>query len=130
MIFITVEGIWQGLKVFESHKIDISKFEVTAMRGLKRTVRRFGKVLGHQAGVNSAHLLTYEIARKEIYLPTYQWVLENRVSDLLEKLDKIQQQEQVILLDYETNCDLENLSKPLSHAGLIKRYLDDEWPSN
>jgi hypothetical protein len=29
----------------------------------------------------------------------------------------------VLLLDYETNCDVEDLSRPLSHAGLIAQRL-------
>ena len=46
----SVEGIWQGLKVFESSGIDESKFDVTSGRGLKRTVRKHGRVVGHQKG--------------------------------------------------------------------------------
>lgn len=30
----SVEGIWQGLKVFESADIDTSKFEVQNMKGI------------------------------------------------------------------------------------------------
>lgn len=63
--------IWQGLKVFDAAGIDTSKFEITSMKGLKRTVRRFGRVLGHQAGVGSDTLLDYVAARKAIYLPAY-----------------------------------------------------------
>jgi hypothetical protein len=29
----------------------------------------------------------------------------------------------VVLLDYDTNEDIENSSKPLSHASLIKNYI-------
>ena len=43
-----VEGIWQALKVFESEDVDASKLHVTNMKGLKRTVRRLGGVLGHR----------------------------------------------------------------------------------
>jgi hypothetical protein len=35
----------------------------------------------------------------------------------------------VILLDYETNCDLDDLTRPLSHAGLAIRHLTAAWPS-
>ncbi len=31
----------------------------------------------------------------------------------------------LVLLDHETNGDVENLSSPLSHAALIKFYLED-----
>jgi hypothetical protein len=34
----------------------------------------------------------------------------------------------VVLLDYETNVDLDDLSRPLSHAGLIMHYLNGTWP--
>jgi hypothetical protein len=29
----------------------------------------------------------------------------------------------VVLIDYETNTDIEDTSKPLSHAGLIVKHL-------
>src|SRR5215470_16416730 len=70
----SVEGIWQGLKVFENADIDTSKFDNTSMAGLKRSVRTNGKVLGHCA---DRHLLTYRDARYQIYLPIYRWVLDN-----------------------------------------------------
>jgi hypothetical protein len=34
----------------------------------------------------------------------------------------------VVLLDYETNTDIDNLRKPLSHAALIIKYLTNSWP--
>jgi hypothetical protein len=127
---MTVEGIWQGLKVFESADVDISKFLIADMKGIKRTVKKYGQVLGHRAGVNGNQLLSYAVARQKIYLPTYQWVLENCVIDLLENLRQLATEKTVILLDYETNCDLNDLSRPLSHAGLIKLYLEGGWISS
>jgi hypothetical protein len=125
----SVEGIWQGLKVFESTGIDTSKFDVTAMRGLKRTVRKHGEVRGHQKGINSNELLDYRTARYQIYLPVYQWVLEHHLQDELAHLRKIASEQSLVLLDYETNTDIDNLEKPLSHAGLIMHYLNGEFPS-
>src|SRR5690606_20261012 len=63
-----------------------SKLEITTMKGLKRTVRRYGPVQGHRTGLHGDRLLPYETARRQIYLPTYRWVLENRVADLIEQL--------------------------------------------
>ena len=34
----------------------------------------------------------------------------------------------IILLDYTTNCDVDDPSKPLSHAFLIKTYVDGIYP--
>ena len=124
----SVEGLWQGLKVFETAEIDPSKFEVTTMKGLKRTVRRFGQCLGHQIGVNIKELLGYIEARKLIYLPAYLWVLENKLQTKLDELRVLANASELVLLDYETNGNVEERSKPLSHAWLVKHYLDENWP--
>ena len=106
-----VEAIWQGLKVFE------------------RTVRRFGKPLGHRKGVNGTELLGYIEARKQIYIPTYKWVLENKVASIIERLRTASiEGKTIILLDYDTNADVENAKKPLSHASLIKAYVEGTYP--
>lgn len=52
-----VEAIWQGLKVFESADVDVSLFGNDTMKNLKRTVRRYGKPLGHRKGVHGTELL-------------------------------------------------------------------------
>ena len=123
----SVEGIWQGLKVFESSGVDTRKFDITSMKGLKRTVRKFGMVKGHARGVDSSELLSYLDARYQIYLPSYLWVLENCLQDEVTQLRKLSDEQTVLLLDYETNTDIEDLSKPLSHAGLVKRYCENDW---
>ena len=122
----TVEGIWQGLKVFESEGIDTSRMQITTMKNIKRTQRKYGKCKGHQAGDK---LLSYLQARKLIYLPSYLWVLENSLASLVEKISKMSQSQTVILLDYETNGNLENTKKPLSHAYLIKYYVEGNYPN-
>ena len=123
----SVEGIWQGLKVFESSGIDVSRFRIKSMKGIKRTVRTNGRVLGHQAGVSGDKLLSYVEARRLIYLPAYKWVLEKE-SELIEQLVDLSGSKNVVLLDYETNGDILDTSKPLSHASLIKRFVENDWP--
>lgn len=39
----SVEGIWQGLKVFEKADIDETNFSNKTMKDIKRTVRKYGK---------------------------------------------------------------------------------------
>ncbi len=124
----SVEGIWQGLKVFETEDIDISKFNITNMKGLKRTVRKFGKCFGHRNGINGDFLLNYIDARKQIYLPIYHWVLENKLQSLIETLKSESQNRTLVLLDYETNGNVEDSSKPLSHAYLVKLFLEENYP--
>ena len=124
----SVEGIWQALKVFESADVDPSRLANTRMTGLKRTVRKYGPVLGHRDGLEGEHLLPYETARRLIYLPAYRWVLEHHTADLVERLRDLSVRQDVVLLDYTTNGDVTDPSSPLSHAALVRLHLQDRWP--
>lgn len=122
----SVEGIWQGLKVFESNSIDVKKFRIDSMKNIKRTVRKNGKVLGHQKGIsNNMVLLSYVDARNLIYVPSYNFVLQNYLEEELQKIKCILESTGIVLLDYETNTDINNISKPLSHASLIKKFIEN-----
>lgn len=120
----SVEGIWQGLKVF--YKVDVVRncFTNDTMKDLKRTTRKYGPMKGHRKGVNGTEFLDYLTARREIYVPSYKWMLEHRVSNLVEKLREESKTHTVLLLDYDTNEDINDTSSPMSHAGLIKAYIE------
>ena len=106
----SMEGIWQGLKVFEKKDVDLQKFRITSMKGLKRTVRKYGIPLGHRKGINGQILLDYITARKQIYIPTYNWILENKLAVEMNQVKELAKKKTVVLLDYETNGAIENLS--------------------
>ncbi|MFI5528381.1 DUF6939 family protein [Kitasatospora sp. NPDC051853] len=125
----SVEGIWQALKVFEGADVDPSKLAVTGMRGIKRTVRRYGPVLGHRTGLTGGELLPYETARRLVYLPSYRWVLEHRAADLVERLRRAGGTGDVVLLDYTTNGDVADPRTPLSHAALLRAWTEGSWPA-
>ncbi len=133
---VSVEGIWQGLKVFENQGIDVKKMRERGMVGIKRSSRSLGRCLGHQKGLDSHELLEYIEARKEIYVPSYNWMLKNRCWKLVLKLKEMCANGVVVLLDYDTNPDIEDYTKPLSHASLIVKaveelFTDEEkalWP--
>ena len=127
-IAVSVEGIWQGLKVFEDADVDPTFFSKRDMKNLKRTVRKFGPCLGHRKGVHGEELLGYIEARKLIYLPCYKWVLENKLQKLVAAVRIISKNKPVVLLDYNTNPDVNNSKKPLSHASLIKAYIEGNYP--
>ena len=123
-----VEAVWQGLKVFEGADVDVEMFKNDTMKNIKRTVRKFGKPLGHRKGVNGTVLLNYLDARKQIYIPTYRWMIENKVMPIIKRLREASKSKTIVLLDYNTCCDVDDLSKPLSHAFLVKAYAEGVYP--
>jgi hypothetical protein len=128
LVAVSVEGIWQGLKVFEDADIDTTLFSKRDMKNLKRTTRKYGICLGHRKGVHGEELLGYIEARKKIYLPCYKWVLENKLKKLVTAIRIISKNKPVVLLDYNTNPDVNNPKKALSHASLIKAYIEGNYP--
>ena len=126
-----VEAVWQGLKVFRSADVDVELFKNDTMKGLKRTITRFGAPLGHRKGVNGTELLNYFDARMQIYLPTYKWVLDNvpAVHDIVMRIAERAKTNDIIFLDYNTNTDFRDISSPLSHAGLVKLYIEGDYPN-
>ena len=123
-----VEGIWQGLKVFENEDIDIFMFLNDTMKGIKRTVRKHGRVLGHRKGVHGTEILGYVEAKHQIYIPAYRWMLEHRAMDIIERLRKASETKTIVLLDYNTCCNVDDETKPLSHAYLVKAYAEGLYP--
>lgn len=124
-----VEGIWQGLKVFEDADIDESMFKNRSMKNIKRTFRKFGKPLGHRKGVEGTELLGYIEARISIYLPSYLWVIENKLTNEIQQIKNLLAEgKDLILLDYATNSDILDDKKPLSHAFLVKAYIEGAYP--
>ena len=126
-----VEAIWQGLKVFEEADIDIQMFRNDTMKNIKRTVRKFGRPLGHRYGVYSQTILDYADARRYIYIPSYKFVLDNvpEVHRIIEKIREKAKESDIVLLDYNLNPDNRDITRPLSHAELVKMYIEGRYPS-
>ena len=108
----SVEGVWQGLKLIRGVGVDEAKFTILDMRNLKRK----GAIQGHRWGRDG--VLGYIEARKRIYVPTYRWVLENRVD-----ARPLLAHGKLVLLDYATNEDVSDPSRPLSHAAVLREWL-------
>ena len=123
-----VEAVWQGLKVFEGADVDVEMFKNDTMKNVKRTVRKYGKPLGHRKGVSGEELLGYIEARKQIYIPTYRWMLEHKTIEIIERLREASKTKTIVLLDYNTCCDVDDPKKPLSHAFLVKAYAEGLYP--
>ena len=123
-----VEAVWQGLKVFEDEDVDVKLFQNDTMKGIKRTVRKHGRVLGHRKGVHGTEILGYVEAKHQIYIPAYRWMLEHRAMYIIERLRKASETKTIVLLDYNTCCNVDDVTKPLSHAYLVKAYAEGLYP--
>ena len=124
----SVEGIWQALKIFENENIDLSTLSNASMKGLKRTCKTHGRVIGHRKGINGTELLDYQTAKLTIYIPTYKWVLENKVTAIIDKMRIALTTHNLVFLDYNISENILDKTKPLSHAYLIKAYLLGLFP--
>ena len=129
----TVEGAWQGLKVFENEGVDLSMLG-TANSKKRSANHKRGAVVGHaitRRACNSSGeeedmtvIIGYVEARKQLYVPMYEYVLEHYLKNEIELLrGLVREGNRVILLDYDTNEDIEFTGKPLSHASLICSFL-------
>ena len=131
----SVEGLYQGLKVFEEVGIDETKFRIRNMKNLKRTVRSCGKVKGHHNPLlacghravslpdETGALLDYVSARLHIYIPAYEQVLRKHRVELCAIRERLLVGEKICLVDYNTNEFVLDTRSPLSHAALIIQYL-------
>ena len=54
--------------------------------------------------------------------------MENKVANIIERLREASKTKTIVLLDYDTNADVENAKRPLSHASLIKAYVEGVYP--
>lgn len=111
----TVEGVWQGLKVIRGKTAPRFFHGPGAKRG--------GKPSGHRFG---AKLLGIVEARRKIYIPAYEWMLDHCISrDLFEPFTMaafagVPQ----FFHDLADNGDINDSSQPLAHAAVLVQYLN------
>lgn len=119
----SVEGVWQGLKVIRG-KIAPRFFEGGGQK-------RVGKPRGHQYG-DSTRLLGLEEARRKIYIPTYEWMLDNCIeTKVIDRfVDAAFRGVPQFFYDREDNGSI-GKDAPLAHAKVlvdyINRKIDLEW---
>jgi hypothetical protein len=112
----SVEGVWQGLKVIRG-KIAPRYFEGSGRK-------RGGKPAGHQFG-DQERLLGLEEARRKIYFPAYEWMLEHRVDAALieEILNRAFRGVEQHFYDRQDNAAI-GKDQPLAHAAVLVHYLN------
>lgn len=111
----SVEGVWQGLKVLREG-IDPSFFQ-----GLGR--KRGGRPNGHRWG---SETLQYLEARRRIYRPTYEWMLEHRAHPAIlgDLLHRSALGIERFLHDFANVGNIDDSSGPLAHAALLADWMN------
>ncbi len=120
----------------EKASIDENKFKIRTGKKLKRSAKPSDScknaddkcVFGHYGGPGK--VLPYIEARKLIYLPLYEAMLDTFLQDELASLYNLHLQFDLILLDFFTNDDVDDARKPLSHSSLIKARLHRMFQDN
>jgi hypothetical protein len=121
---LSVDGIWNGCKVFDGKGFDKRYFNKDMMKEVEREVKYGKRYKGFRKGVKGAKLMDEVKARKEILIPAYNWMLENKCGKLLKVLKEIAEKRTLVLLDYSENGDVENVEEPLSYAALLKAKIE------
>jgi hypothetical protein len=123
---MSVEGIWEGLKVFEKEGPDVFRMTISNYKGLKRNGA--GAYKGHSAG-SDRPLLNQREARKKILLPAYRFVLKNYCESQLNTIkEALKEGRKVVIVDRHSPADIYDESKPISYGVLLKYYLLDKYP--
>lgn len=122
---ISVAAIWNSLMVFEDADVDMDLRNIR----IHTLVRKHnGKFVGIRQGYFNNYIMDVVEARKKILIPMYRWMLEQKVFPVILKLREIMQQRDIVLLNDSVNCDIDNINHPLSHAWLIKSYVEGLYP--
>ena len=110
----SVESIWQGLKVIDG-QTDFSMFN-------RKPRKRKGNIQGHLYG---DRILGIVDARKEIYIPSYEYYISNHTSNEV-KVDLVKRaiKDKIYFYDVEDNTEI-NDPRPLAHSQLLADYFNN-----
>lgn len=123
---VSLHSIWEGLKVFELSDIDM-EFIKNPQQGI-RSENEFGILKGFRRGIYGEYIFSEIEARERIYIKIYKWILENKAYNLIYDLRQISYGRNIILIDSCINCNIEDLSTPISTAFLVKSYIQGTGP--
>lgn len=124
----SVASIWEGLKVIENCGIDTTVFEKTNLRDIIRSNVNYGSYIGHQFGVYGQRIMDLREAREKILIPAYRSMLDYKVQDIIKWIRAYSENNSLVLLDSEVNCNIDDTSSPLSNAFLVKAYAEGTYP--
>lgn len=79
-------------------------------------------------GIGINDFWDYIDARKNILIPVYCWMLENKAYDIVENLRGLSSAKTIVIIDKTINSDINNLREPFSCAFLLKSYIEGAGP--
>lgn len=130
---VSLESIWNGLKVFENEGPDYSVFECGNKMLMMRNegVRNRGKLIGYQQGTHEEWPVLSEMdARRLIYAPSYKWILKKHCSEAVEFLRNQLQRVDIVLLDTDIEHHRRDPAFPIQHSVLLRDLLTDNYPKS
>ncbi len=126
----SVESIWQGLKIIDG-KTNFDMFEKEPYKRPPKNESEFSKVDGFlfEKGI----IKDYVEARKRIFVPAYTYMFKvfgtfNEFVQYSEGaiLFNIQNNIETFLYDVDDNPNIEDISKPYSHASLLCDLINEK----
>lgn len=127
---LSVEAIWQGLKVVEGK----TAFEMFEQKPWKRPADAKRKVLPHYRYAESVFMYGNEVvdlvtARHCIYLPSYFQLLMERVPREihLEIEHALSSGRDVVFYDWDHNFDINDASSSFSHSAILASWYRGTW---
>ena len=93
-----------------------------------RDLSDIGDVSWNEWGVGFGSIITMMTKTMLFAEVEYRWVLEHKVANIIERLREASKTKTIVLLDYNTNCDVDDPTTPLSHAYLVKAYAEGLYP--
>lgn len=125
MVAQSAMSIWEGLKVFEFGDVDIKVFSYKHKEDLNRANLSLGNLIGYRRGMNYDYIYDENEAYRQIFIPTYQWILEHRAFKTIQWL-RHYLRENIILIDNPK----EIIPNQFTPATLLKAYVLGQTPFN
>lgn len=127
---VSLEAIWNGLKVFEHEGADFTKFECESRMVVRRPGKQGrGRLLGFQQGSFAERPLLTELeARGYIYAPTFWHILAYRCTATVDFLRTQIERVDIVLLDHSSEHNRRDLEFPLMTSVLLRDYLLGRYP--
>lgn len=114
---LSVNGAWEGLKVFSKKKEIDEKWMCDEKKvGKKRCCKSWGKMEGLMI---EGELISVEESKK-IFEEIYKETIKERFGNMIEGLKKEAEKRPIVLLDYE-----EGSEKPFNHVEILKSMLNE-----